>query len=523
MVQFCAVCGVSAVLKCGGCKNIVYCGKEHQKVHWKSGHKNLCKIYEITSNDKFGRHCIASRDIKQNEIILREQPLVLGPKVVSPALCLGCNQNLELTEMQTDFFKCSKCKWPLCSKNCEKSKFHVAECNLLYKSNYQCQISYVAAEKGKKESAYCTIVPLRILLLKNENPTGFKEFMNLEDHLDQRINTPLYKILKLNLVSFVRNVLGLVEFDERTILKVAAILDTNSFEVRPLKQQSKIRAVYTKASMFSHDCVPNTRHIFTENYEMLLVATVDIPKGSVINVTYTQPLKNTLDRQEHLKQAKCFECSCMRCSDPTELKTYFGAINCSRCKTGKIISTDSSNLTSVWKCEICDHEIAAKQIKWGNTALQTEIASLNKNDPMEFEQFLVKYAETLHPLNCHVIQIKYALTQLYGNVRGFMLSEMTDAAIQRKINLCEELLKVAEIFEPGASRFRGLLLLDLQECLTVQTKREFNNDLLTKENAQAQLVESMNLLQEAVSILKIESAMQSILEDRVKNLAFELE
>lgn len=61
---------------------------------------------------------------------------------------------------------------------------------------------------------------------------------------------------------------------------------------------------------------------------------------------------------------------------------------------------------------------------------------------------------------------------------------MTDAAIQRKIDLCEELLKVAEIFEPGAGRFRALLLLDLQACITVQTKREFNSDLLTKDGAQ---------------------------------------
>lgn len=78
------------------------------------------------------------------------------------------------------------------------------------------------------------------------------------------------------------------------------------------------------------------------------------------------------------------------------------------------------NELSVWRCEGCCHEIPAKQIKGGNAALQSEIANLNRN-PKEFERFLVKYAETLHPFNSHVVQIKYALTQLYGNVRGFML------------------------------------------------------------------------------------------------------
>lgn len=139
-------------------------------------------------------------------------------------------------------------------------------------------------------------------------------------------------------------------------------------------------------------------------------------------MTYTQSLKSTLERREHLKQAKCFDCCCRRCSDPTELETYFGAINCSHCNSGKILSTNSLDSAAVWQCQQCGHKISAKQIKWGNITLQTEIGNLNKSDPKEFEQFLIKYEAALHPSNTHVIQIKYALTQLYGNIRGFSLS-----------------------------------------------------------------------------------------------------
>lgn len=233
---------------------------------------------------------------------------------------------------------------------------------------------------------------------------------------------------------------GLSEFDEKTILKIAAILDTNAFEIRPTNKASKIRAIYPQASMFSHDCVPNTRHIFTENYDLLMIATgkislchfhilltcfdrlVDIPKGSVINVTYTQALKNTLERQEHLKQSKCFDCICVRCSDPTELQTYFGAVNCSRCKIGKVTSTNPMDNALDWQCDACHHRTSTKQIRYTHTTLQNEIANLNRNDPMEFEHFLVKYSDILHPLNSHVVQVKYALIQLYGKVRGFTLN-----------------------------------------------------------------------------------------------------
>lgn len=46
----CAVCGVAASQKCGGCRNVVYCGKEHQIVHWKKGHKAECKCYEVNES-----------------------------------------------------------------------------------------------------------------------------------------------------------------------------------------------------------------------------------------------------------------------------------------------------------------------------------------------------------------------------------------------------------------------------------------------------------------------------------------
>lgn len=97
--------------------------------------------------------------------------------------------------------------------------------------------------------------------------------MNLEDHLEERINSPLYSVLKANLVTFIRVVLELNEFDETTILKVAAKLDTNSFEIRPVKTKNRIRGVFLQASMFSHDCLPNTRHVFDENMQIMCVAT----------------------------------------------------------------------------------------------------------------------------------------------------------------------------------------------------------------------------------------------------------
>lgn len=43
----CEICGVAADLKCGGCKSVFYCGKDHQKKHWKNGHKLQCRCFEV--------------------------------------------------------------------------------------------------------------------------------------------------------------------------------------------------------------------------------------------------------------------------------------------------------------------------------------------------------------------------------------------------------------------------------------------------------------------------------------------
>lgn len=45
--QNCSVCGIPATQKCGGCQSTVYCGKDHQKEHWKKGHKLSCKCFQV--------------------------------------------------------------------------------------------------------------------------------------------------------------------------------------------------------------------------------------------------------------------------------------------------------------------------------------------------------------------------------------------------------------------------------------------------------------------------------------------
>lgn len=65
---------------------------------------------------------------------------------------------------------------------------------------------------------------------------------------------------------------------------------------------------------------------------------------------------------------------------------------------------------------------------------------------------------------------------------------MNDECLQRKIDLCNELLEIAEVLEPGYSRFRGNLLYDLQAAMAVQAKCEYENEKITKNAAKVKII-----------------------------------
>lgn len=53
----CEYCGVPADHKCASCKLVYYCGKEHQILDWKKGHKNICKTYEVPDQKPISKRC----------------------------------------------------------------------------------------------------------------------------------------------------------------------------------------------------------------------------------------------------------------------------------------------------------------------------------------------------------------------------------------------------------------------------------------------------------------------------------
>lgn len=166
---------------------------------------------------------------------------------------------------------------------------------------------------------------------------------------------------------------------------------------------------------------------------------VDITKGDIISTSYGQPLQSTIQRRFHLRQSKLFDCMCQRCRDPSECETFIGSMVCPRCTSSKLISNDPLDDAADWCCANCSFQMYAGNYQLITNRLQFAIENIPKQSPYDFELFLEKYCHPekqngansngtsfesgtdaiLHETNSFVLQIKYALTQLYGNVSGF--------------------------------------------------------------------------------------------------------
>uniref|UniRef100_A0A182PI27 MYND-type domain-containing protein n=1 Tax=Anopheles epiroticus TaxID=199890 RepID=A0A182PI27_9DIPT len=465
MPSLCGVCSAPAAHRCAGCQQVAYCGRDHQRADWKAQHRNQCRRFKVVRNDRLGRHLVATRGIKQGEIIYRDEPYAVGPKIANVPLCLGCNRNLmPLWDGSERFYECSRCGWPLCGQACEEAAQHRAECSVLGGSGYRPNIRPNPADPERRESAYCVIVPLRVLLLERTAPERYATVQGYESHLAERLASPLYGVLRSNLVPFVRSVLGLQQYSEETVLRLSAILDTNCYEIRMPERHVKVRGLYPLGAMLSHDCRPNTRHYFDDRLQMVLVATVDIAEGAVIHASYTQPLLGTVQRRLALRQAKCFDCSCERCADPTEYGTHTSGFRCPNCRraVSLVLAAEPTNYRGVWRCQNrrCAYQERPEQYVARCERLQQELLALDRTEPGGYEDFLARHTATLHPWNAYILQAKYALTQLLGNSRTTAKAP-SEADTRRTVELCRDLLAVADRLEPGYSTFRTKLLLEL--------------------------------------------------------------
>lgn len=467
--------------------------------------------FVIEKNDKVGRYAVASENLKPGDLIFSEHPFAYGPKSDTYCVCLGCHAPVDCTVL------CTKCQWPVCGPDCENLTCHKDfECEIFTKNAVKFQ---PVADPTDVCIQYECITPLRVLLAKEKDPKRWEsEVSCMEAHNEVRKTKPIWEYNQHNVVDYIRGPCKLDKYSEELIHTVCGILEINAFEART-PSGSMIRCLYPKLAILSHNCISNIHHAIDgrangqlEDFQVFVRAAVDVPKGGELFSSYTFSLWPTLVRREFLRESKYFDCTCDRCKDKTELGTHAGTLKCQRCDNGVILSTDPLDFACEWKCTHCDYKTNAVAVRKVFAAIQADLDEIEYVGGAEGiearETIFRKYRSVLHPKHAYMTILRSALSQLYGKVDGYSLEDLPDLLLERKTEMCQQLLEVLDVIEPGHSRIRGVTLYEMHGPLMVLARHMYQNDVIDKDTFKRKLREAIDTLGQAVEILKNEPESQ---------------
>jgi len=467
----------------------------------KPSSKNLS--YKIANDPVLGNHVVATKNIKADEIILQEAPLVFGPAQQSAPVCLACFIPVDGS------YKCPRSGWPLCGPTCAKA----VQKNPEVVVPTQCEATFEIEEYFKINYMYECIIVLRALLLQKQAPAKWKKLMSLESHFEERKGTESWTRTQENIIDVMKKTLGIMvfealcpefDFSDDTIQKIQGILETNKKEIR--LTQSDCEALYATACLLEHSCQPNVKITFEKDLSITVRAGRDISEGEHISTMYTHAMWGTVARRDHLFNTKKFWCTCNRCCDVTEFESNLSTIY----DSGHVmLPSDPLNTDCDWSCEKTGVTRPAEEVKEQLAKIGMELEELAmKGNVDDSENFIEKYSSLLHPNHYHMVACKHQLMQMYGRTEGFLIQDMDESQLKRKEELCREHIKVLSQIDPHFIRlmiFAAAAYFELHMPLLQMSKRKWEAGKVSTEEFRAELQEPYAHVKKAVDLLKNET------------------
>lgn len=195
-----------------------------------------------------------------------------------------------------------------------------------------------------------------------------------------------------------------------------------------------------------------------------------------------------------MNQNKGLQCNCVRCQDPTELGSHLSTVLCPECSQRdpsnvyhltEHNSRDNQQQQSILKCNICGLERNWEYISRELDQLQDDINHIQQQcdggDLYQYEMLLVKYANILHPQHYLLLDIKQNMAVLLRQILNDVSQCPGRYVYRRKMKLCEDILAVLQIIQPGISRLRAIALYELANTEAEYHRLLYQEKDLTKE------------------------------------------
>ena len=172
-------------------------------------------------------------------------------------------------------------------------------------------------------------------------------------------------------------------------------------------------------------CRNNTVSTVLRDFRVEIRAKVRIAAGAEISNQYHAPATPTLLRRPLMRAKWLFDCSCARCSDPTELGTHYGSLVCARARCGgAVVSSRPLDTEAQWQCQSCGLALAADTVRATLAAASASLDTRRGGDGVvaHYERWLHGAASSLHPGNYLMLAAKQRLALLYGNTAPFTIN-----------------------------------------------------------------------------------------------------
>ena len=176
-------------------------------------------------------------------------------------------------------------------------------------------------------------------------------------------------------------------------------------------------------------------------------------------------------RRRKIRQEWYFDCSCRRCSDPSECGTNISGVMCPHCHTGHCLPHNPLHYSSPWLCNKvsyfklenilqihdkyfvqCSRLTDCDKIEEIVTHVETELNNItNSGDFEQYKQFIQDYSGViLHKNHFLLTTAKRNLMQYYCySVSVHDASKQDD--LEYKVQLCQDFHDILTKIDPGWS------------------------------------------------------------------------
>jgi len=472
--EYCWLCSCVSTTPCPECKGI-YCSL-HIARHRFQG---TCLPLRLRLDDEKGKCLVATQDMKPLEVILREDYILITPYTKSKPICLGCYRKVKLQ------YSCESCGFPLCSKKCETSEDHLFECDLISKSKWRPQVDL----NNETAPAYGIVMLLRCLSVRQKHPLLWNIFMSFFSHCEERRleNQELWDFHHKNAVQVLEQLNTHQDLSAEELHRILGIMYTNSVNMETGPEYGELTAFYPTFANINHSCTANTKTVKLADNTIEVRAQRPILRGEEITTQYVAADRPTRTRRMLLRKKWYFWCRCDRCKDPTEMGSLLGGLVCQnrtgsgRLCGGLVLPVNPLDENSVYACQDCGLEITGEMVDKSFKAAETFLRTPDRCRSVlnHMEHFLQEYSSVLYPSNYINNIVKLKLGQMYGNNLGCSFQNVPRPILERKLQVCMEVLEALSQVEPGFTKWRGPILAETNKTKLLLTDRDVKSGFVS--------------------------------------------